>query len=206
MTKLDLKKELKHLYNPPANKVTEVDVPPANYLMIGGQGDPNTSQEYRQAVEALFSVSYGLKFAVKEQVGVDYSVMPLEGLWWTKGNKPFTAANTQNKKDWRWTAMISQPSMVTRPLLACVLEQTKKKKALPALPLLRFEALTEGKAVQILHIGPYSAEEPTITKLHDYARERGYSLTGKHHEIYLNTPDRTAPQKLKTVIRHPVRK
>lgn len=200
--KLDLKKELKNVYTAPTRKVAEVDVPPMKYLMVDGKGDPNTSQEYHQAVEALFSTAYGLKFAVKKSGGVDYSVMPLEGLWWMEGNKPL---NPSDKKDWLWTAMIAQPASVTKQLLDSVLDQVRKKKDLPALSRLRFEPLNEGKAVQILHVGPYSAEGPAIAKLHEHAHEHGYSLSGRHHEIYLNTPDRTAPDKLKTVIRQPVR-
>lgn len=117
MDKLDLKRELKFLYGPPFGVVVEVEVPPINYLMIDGEGDPNTSQEYREAVETLFPVAYALKFAVKKPGGPDYAVMPLEGLWWTKGNKPFTPAD---RKGWSWTAMIAQPSMVTKHLLDSV--------------------------------------------------------------------------------------
>lgn len=202
MGKLDLKRELKHLYSAPTDKVAEVDVPPMNYLMIDGKGDPNTSQEYRQAVEAVFSAAYGLKFTVKKSGGPDYSVMPLEGLWWTAGDKPLVLGD---KREWFWTAMIAQPSIVNKQLLASVLEQVKKKKDLPTLAALRFEILTEGKSLQLLHVGPYSAEGPAIAKLNEHVRARGYSLSGKHHEIYLSTPDRTAPEKLKTVIRQPVR-
>jgi len=199
--RLDLKKEMKYLYDAPKDKVTEVDVPPINYLMVDGQGDPSTSPEYHQAVEALFSAAYGLKFAVKKLVGTDYSVMPLESLWWTKGDKPLVPLN---KNEWFWTALIAQPSVVTKHLLDSVLEKAKKKN-IAALARLRFEPLAEGRSVQILHIGPYSGEGPTITKLHQYVSEHSYVFSGKHHEIYLNTPERTAPEKLKTIIRQPVR-
>ena len=199
--KLDLKKELRLLYDAPKDSVAEVNVPPLHYLMVDGKGDPNTSAEYREAVEALFSTAYGLKFAVKKSGGPDYSVMPLEGLWWTEEGKFF---DPSNKRDWLWTASIAQPSIITRDLFDSTVEQIKKKKKLPALARLRFAQLAEGKSVQILHLGPYSAEGPAIAKLHQYAQERGYSLSGKHHEIYLNTPDKTAPEKLKTIIRQPV--
>jgi hypothetical protein len=202
MRKLDLKKELKHLYSAPSNRVVEVNVPPINYLMIDGRGDPNTSQQYHAAVEALFSAAYGLKFAVRKSGGPDFSVMPLEGLWWTKGNQPFISGD---RKDWFWTALIAQPPVVTQKLLASVLDEVNKKKNLPALARLRFEMLTEGQSVQILHLGPYSAEGPSITKLHQHVGEGGYSPSGKHHEIYLNTPGRTASEKLKTILRQPVR-
>lgn len=201
--KLDWKKELKDLYSASKEEATEVDVPPTTYLMIDGKGDPNTSGEYREAIETLFPVAYALKFAIKKSGGADYSVMPLEGLWWTDGNTPFTPGN---KEGWLWTALIAQPSMVTQQVLDPVLSEVKKKKQLPALGRLRLERLTEGKSVQILHVGPYSAEGPTIGKLHQYAQQHGYHPSGKHHEIYLNTPGRTADEKLKTIIRQPVRR
>ncbi len=202
LKKLDWKKDLKYLYDALKDKVSEVDVPPMNYLMVNGKGDPNTSQEYREAVEALFSTAYAVKFALKKSGGADYSVMPLEGLWWPDGNTPFVPGN---KQGWLWTALIAQPPMVTPQLLQTVLDQVKKK-SLPALARLRFESLTEGKSVQILHVGPYSAEGPAIAGLNQYVRESGYQLSGKHHEIYLNAPDRTAAEKLKTIIRQPVRR
>ena len=202
MSKLDLKKEMKQLYTAPADAVVEITVPAANYLMIDGKGDPNTSHEYREAVEALFSVAYPLKFAVRKKEGIDYGVMPLEGLWWIEGGKPF---QRENKNSWRWTAMILQPEFVTKQLFEEVLQEVKKKKKLPALPLLRMERYAEGKVVQTMHHGPYSEEDPTIARLHKHAQDQGYTLAGKHHEIYLNTPDRTAPEKLKTILRQPVR-
>jgi hypothetical protein len=200
-TKVDLKKEQKQLYTAPTGEVSEVPVPPANYLMVSGVGDPNTSQEYKEAVEALFSVSYALKFSVKKAKGIDYAVMPLEGLWWTEAGKPF---QSEDKSSWCWTTMIRQPEYVTQELYRTVLDDVKKKKKLPALSRIRFETYAEGKAIQIMHVGPYSEEHATIERLHHYARERGYKLTGKHHEIYLNNPPRTAPPKLKTILRQPV--
>jgi hypothetical protein len=199
--KVDLKKEQKQLYTAPTNGVSEVPVPPANYLMVSGAGDPNTSKEYREAVEALFSVSYALKFSIKKTKGIDYAVMPLEGLWWTEAGKPF---QSEDKSSWCWTAMILQPEYVTQQLFKNILEEVRKKKELPALSRVRFETYREGKAIQTMHIGPYSEEHPTIERLHRYAQEHGYSLAGKHHEIYLNNPPRTAPPRLKTILRQPV--
>jgi hypothetical protein len=199
--KLDLKKELKSIYDAPRDSVAEVNVPSMHYLMVDGKGDPNTSPEYREAIEALFSTAYALKFAVKKSGGPDYGVMPLEGLWWAEEGKSFDPGN---RNDWLWTAGIAQPAVVTEELFESTIEQVKKKKKIPSLSRLRFEPLAEGKSVQTMHVGPYSAEGPAIAKLHHYARERGYSLAGKHHEIYLNTPDRTAPEKLKTIIRQPI--
>jgi len=203
MAKIDLKKELKHLYKPSAKEVVVVDVPKMNFLMIDGSGDPNTAQEYQDAIEALYAVSYALKFMVKRgETAIDYAVMPLEGLWWTDDMSQFS---TENKDIWKWTAMIMQPEYVTKDLVDEALPQVKKKKNPPALSKIRFESFHEGLAAQIMHIGPYAAEAPTIEKMHDFAKENGYELRGKHHEIYLSDPRRTAPEKMKTVIRQPVR-
>ncbi len=203
MSKVDLKKDLKHLYNPSAQEVSVVDVPPMNFLMIDGAGDPNVSLEYQQAMEALFSLSYALKFRVKKSNGVDYAVMPLEGLWWTDDPGQFSMSN---KGIWKWTAMIMQPEYVTGQLFAAALAEARRKKDLVALDRVRFESCHEGLSAQIMHIGPYAAEEPTIARLHSFIRENGYELNGKHHEIYLSDPRRTAPEKLRTVLRQPVRK
>jgi len=203
MGKVDLKKTLKHLYNPSAKVVSVVDVPPMNFLMIDGVGDPNVSPEYRQAMEALFSLSYALKFRVKKEIGVDYVVMPLEGLWWTDDPSQFSMTN---KAIWKWTAMIMQPEYVTYEFFEKALAEVKRKKGLPTLDRVRFETYHEGLSAQIMHIGPYAAEEPTIAKLHSFIRDNGYELNGKHHEIYLSDPRRTAPEKLKTVLRQPIHK
>jgi len=203
MSKVDLKKDLKHLYNPSAKEVSVVDVPPMNFLMIDGAGDPNVSPEYQQAMEALFSLSYALKFMVKKSNGVDYAVMPLEGLWWTDDPGQFSMSN---KGIWKWTAMIMQPEYVTGQVFAAALAEARRKKDLVALDRVRFESYHEGLSAQIMHIGPYAAEEPTIARLHSFIRENGYELSGKHHEIYLSDPRRTAPEKLRTVLRQPIRK
>ena len=203
MSKIDLKKDFKHLYSPSAGQVSVVDVPPMNFLMIDGAGDPNVAPEYRQAIEALYSLSYTLKFTIKQGAGVDYAVMPLEGLWWTDDPGQFSAGN---KGIWKWTAMIVQPEYVTDQLFAEAFAEVRRKKALPALAGVRFEPYHEGLSVQTMHIGPYAAEEPTVARLHGFARESGYELSGKHHEIYLSDPGRTASEKLKTVVRHTVRK
>jgi hypothetical protein len=200
---LDYKKELKHLYRPSAKKFEVVDVPPMNFLMIDGHGDPNTAQEYQEAIEALYAVAYALKFMSKKEKGMDYVVPPLEGLWWAENVEAF---NTGDKSAWDWTMMIMQPEWVTRDMFEKALKQVEKKKDLPALSKLRLEAYHEGLSVQILHIGPYAAEAPTIAGMHAFAAENGYQLAGKHHEIYLGDPGRVAPEKLKTVLRQPVRK
>lgn len=201
MPKIDLKQELKHLYNPSARAVAVVDVPPMNFLLIDGTGNPNTSPEYAAAVEALYALAYTLKFKIKKgKTGIDYAVMPLEGLWWVDDMSQFSV---KNKEAWQWTMLIMQPEYVTSDLLADCLAEVGKKKELPALTKIRFESYHEGQAAQIMHIGPYAAEEPTINTLHTFIHEHGYELSGKHHEIYLKDPRKSAPEKLQTVIRQP---
>ena len=202
MEKIDFKRELKHLYNPSPKEVVVVNVPEMNFLMVDGTGNPNTAPAYQEALEALYAVSYALKFMIKKEGEVDYGVLPLEGLWWADDMAQF---NVENMDIWKWTSMIMQPKYVTRDLFNGAIEQVKKKNP-PALPKLRFESFREGPAVQILHLGPFSAEGPTVDRLHLYIRENGYELNGKHHEIYLTDARRTAPEKMKTVIRQPIKK
>ena len=201
MDKIDLKKELKNLYNPSAKEVTAVDVPAMNFLVIDGEGDP-ASPQYMAAIEALFGVSYALKFMVKKGKGVDYAVMPLEGLWWVDDMAKF---RVERKDEWKWTSMIMQPKYVAVDDANLAVEQVRKKKNLAALPKLRFECFQEGQAAQIMHVGPYSAEGPSIAKIHAFILKSGHALSGKHHEIYLNNPSKTAPEKLKTILRQPVK-
>ncbi len=202
-TKIDLRKELKQLYNPPAKEVALVEVPDMTYLMVDGSGNPNTSQEYQDALNTLYNVSYTLKFLIKKELSIDYPVMALEGLWWTNNMLEFSM---DNKDIWHWTSMIMQPECVTAELVARVCEELRQKKDLPALSKLRIERFHEGLSAQIMHIGPYAAEKPTIEKLHAYIKEHGYEFNGKHHEIYLSDPRRAAPEKMKTVVRQPVKR
>ncbi len=202
MAKIDLKKDLKQLYHASARQVVQVEVPPLRYLMIDGIGDPNTSLDYARAVEALFTVSYTARFALKKSpAAIDYAVMPLEGLWWADDLSAFTAGD---KANWRWTMMILQPSFVSDADIAAAIAAAVRKKNLPALAKLRLEEFHEGSCAQILHVGPFSEEGPTIAKLHDFIRARG-SLAGKHHEIYLSDVRRAAPAKWKTILRQPMR-
>ena len=202
MKKIDLKKRLKHLYGPNAKGVVEVDVPPMNFLMIDGQGDPNTSQSYSDAIEALYGVSYALKFMVKKgDMEIDYSVMPLEGLWWVDDMSIFSV---DDKSDWKWTAMMMQPDFVTPEMVENAVETVRVKKDPVALSLLRFEEFMEGRSAQILHIGPFSEEGPTIEKVHKFIEGKG-ERSGKHHEIYLSDIRRADPAKWKTIIRQPIR-
>lgn len=205
MTKLDLKKDQKQFYNPSKKDIESVDVPSMNFLMVDGEGDPNTAQSYREALEALYAVSYTVKFASKTGAGVDYVVMPLEGLWWAKDMAAFDPQTT-DKDAWLWTAMLRQPDHVTGEMIQAAVEEAGGKKDLAALPKLRFEPYHEGLSVQIMHIGPYAAEGPTIARMHAFIEENGYRRSGKHHEIYLSDPRRAAPEKLKTVIRQPMQK
>ena len=200
MDKVDLKKELKELYNPSTKEVSVIDVPDMNFLMIDGQGAP-TSQQYMDAVQTLYPLAYTLKFMIKKAKGVDYGVLPLEGLWWMDDMTQFSV---ERKDEWKWTAMIMQPKYVTETDFKAALEQVKKKN-LPAISKVRFELFHEGKAAQILHIGPYSAEAQNIQKIHEAIKASGHKLSGKHHEIYLNDPNKTAPEKLKTVLRQPMK-
>jgi len=202
MKKIDYKKKLKHLYNPSPKTVEIVGVPEMNFLIIDGQGDPNTSQEYSDAIEALYAVSYTLKFMVKKGgLEIDYGVMPLEGLWWVDDMSEF---DINDKTNWKWTAMIMQPEHVTQNLFAVAYEQVEKKKNPVALSKIRFKSFSEGKAAQTMHIGPFSEEGPTIERIHDFIKENGFSPVGRHHEIYLSDIRKAAPEKWKTIIRQPI--
>lgn len=201
MPKLDLKKELKDLYSASRKELAIIDVPPMNFLMIDGAGSPETSPQFQAAVQALYGVSYTLKFMIKKTKGADYVVMPLEGLWWAEDMEHFSLGN---KDQWQWTLMIMQPEYVTEDLVAEAVEQVREKKDSAAVGELRFEGFHEGLSAQIMYVGPYSDEGPTIARVHRFIEENGYSLRGKHHEIYLGDPRRTAPEKLKTILRQPI--
>ena len=201
MTKLDLKKQYREFYNPSSKECSIVDIPEMQFLMIDGAGDPNTSVAYAEAIEALYGLSYTLKFLSKATDDVDYVVMPLEGLWWMPDMAEFSA---DDKSAWEWTAMIMQPSHITADQVATATDEVRRKKDPPALDLIRFEPFAEGLAVQIMYFGSYADEASTIVGLHRFATDSGYQLRGKHHEIYLSDPRRTAPEKLRTVIRQPV--
>jgi hypothetical protein len=169
--------------------------------MIDGRGDPNGA-EFSDAINALYSLSYTLKFTVKKEKAVDYPVMALEGLWWTDSGR-FDMAD---RKRWNWTVMMMQPGFVTSALYRRAVVEVRKKKDIRALGVARLEAFREGLSAQIMHVGPYSAEGPTIERLHDYIREGGGRPRGKHHEIYLGDPRRAAPSKLRTILRQPFEK
>lgn len=201
MEKIDLKKQLKHLYQPTHKEFTIVDVPPMQFLMLDGAGDPNTSQSFQEAMQALYGMSYTLKFASKKELGIDYTVMALEGLWWADDMEEFSL---ENKDAWQWTVMMMQPDHITPGLVEAAREQLARKKDVPALPRLRFETFHEGLSVQIMYFGPYADEGPTIARMHAFIKDNGYTFNGKHHEIYLGDPRTAAPEKLRTVLRQPV--
>lgn len=203
MELLDLKKTLKYLYGPSTKTFSIVDVPPMNFIMIDGQGNPNTSPVYSEAIQALYTGAYTLKFKIKKELGVDYPVMASEGLWWTDDMGEFSVSR---KDDWKWTMMIMQPEIVAPAFFVQAIGEALTKKGQPALARLRLERYAEGMATQIMYLGPYANEGPTIARLHQFIRENGFINTGKHHEIYLGDPRRSAPEKLRTVIRQPMRK
>jgi hypothetical protein len=201
MTKIDLKKDLKQFYTASPHRVAIVEVPPLPFLMAQGQGDPNTSSAFQQATETLFRLPYTLKFMLKKEQGPDYVVMPLECLWWADD---LTAFTEDRRDEWQWTAMILQPDFITREAMARAIDLAKTKKSDTPLYATTFGRHTDGQSAQILHLGPYPEAPVTIARLLGFIREKGYHLAGKHHEIYLSDPRRTAPGKLKTIIRQPI--
>ncbi len=202
-TKIDFSKDLSALYRPTAKEWVVVDVPPMNYVMIDGHGDPNSAHEYAQALEALYAVSYRTKFISKNELERDYVVPPLEGLWWAEDMSSFTTR--RDKSSWDWTMMIMFPEWLSEAIFQRALDDTRRKKDLAALSKLRLESYHEGLAAQILHVGSYDDEGSTLAHLHSHwLPEHGYRENGKHHEIYLSDARRVEPAKLKTILRQPV--
>ena len=213
MKTLDLKKELKHLYTPSAKKAEILKVPKMQFAMIDGAiekgKEPGNSPAFAEATQALYSISYTLKFMLKKRKTnpIDYPVMALEGLWWVEdGFFDITV-----KDNWFYTLMILQPDVITKDVFADGLEQIRKKKGdSPVLSKLRLAQFEEGLCVQVMHIGPYATEPATIERMRAFAAENGYrdrvGPNGKHHEIYMGDPRKAAPEKLKTVLRHPLEK
>ncbi len=206
MDRLDLRKHFRHLYQPSAKRVEVVDVPELKFAMVDGAIEPDcapgSSLAFQQAIEALYGISFTLKFPSKERSEdpIDYSVMPLEALWWAEDSQ-FDILQPGN---WGWTAMIMQPEHVTDSMFEDALVKLRKKRPSPALDRLRFGAFHEALCMQTMHIGPYSDEPATLARMEAFARENGYVLCGRHHEIYLGDPRRSAPEKLRTILRHPI--
>jgi hypothetical protein len=217
MAKTDFRSEQPELYRPSTKAFEVVDVPRMTFLMIDGRGDPATSAAYHEAIEALYSVAYTLKFLGKSE-GRDFAVPPLEGLWdspavrtalegVTEENAWIRAFKAADRDAWEWTAMIRQPSWVTSSMVRDAKAAAGAKRTLPALDRLRLESFREGLSVQIIHVGPYADEAPTLARLHTrYLPENRLVEAGRHHEIYLGDPRRTAPARLKTILRQPVRR
>ncbi len=203
MTKTDFKKTLKHLYNTQRLFVT-VDVPEMQFVMVEVHGHPNTTQEYKDAVEALYAVAYKIKFMSKKGLEKDYTVPPLEGLWWAEDMETFI---TRHKSQWDWTMMIMTPDWISAEFFADAIGQVRKAKDPAAINKVRLERYHERMSVQIMHIGSYDDEGPVLSQMHsDFIPNNGFVENGKHHEIYLSDPRRVAPEKLKTVLRQPVKK
>lgn len=209
MQTLDLKKEFKYLLAPSAKIPQLVDVPRLNFLRIDGAIEPGhgpgDSPRFAEALQAIYSASYTLKFMIKQRPEnpLDYPVMPLEGLWWVEDGR----FDINIKDNWFYTVQIMQPDMITPDLFSDALAKLRKKKGdMEAFSWLRLEPFEEGLAVQMLHIGPYAAEPATVEKMDIYIQGEGLRKTGNHHEIYLGDPMRSDPAKLKTILRHPVTK
>jgi len=206
MDKLDLRKELKHLYLPSAKKVEIVKVPQFKFVMMDGEMEPGQSPEsspaFQDAMGALYGAAYTLKFMSKlrKRNPIDYTVMAVEGLWWVDSGE----FDLRKKDNWKWTLMVMQPKHITDKMFQAALRQLKEKRDSPALARLRFESFREGLCMQIMHIGPYSEEPQTIERMRAFAQENGYIYRDKHHEIYLGDPRRTRPDKLRTVLRQPI--
>ncbi|HKZ30334.1 MAG TPA: GyrI-like domain-containing protein [Acidimicrobiia bacterium] len=200
METIDFKKKHRALYTAPKDTPVIVEVPPLQYVMVDGSGNPNTSPRFQECMSGLYPMAYTLRFAIKAEEQVAYSVMPLQGLWWLPGDE----FDFSVKDRWIWTLMIMQPDYVTADRFEAARKSVKKKDPLTVFDELRLEVYDEGLSAQIMHIGPYADEAPTIEKLHAFIRNNGHARRGKHHEIYVGDPNRSAPEKLKTIIRQPI--
>lgn len=202
MTKTDFKQTLDS-YRAKRGEFRVVDIPPMQYLMVDGHGDPNTSQEFTDALEALYPVAYKLKFTSKQNLDKDYVVPPLEGLWWAKDMQTFTTARDKSK--WDWTMMLMVPDWITNEMFVAAKTKASEKNVPKSLFKVRLETLEEGTCVQTLHIGSYDEEAPVLDTLHtEFIPNHGFKMTGKHHEIYFSDFRKVAPEKLKTILRQPV--
>jgi hypothetical protein len=200
--KTDFKKQIE-TYNAPRGRFEIVKVPAMQFLMIDGHGDPNTSKAYADALTTIYPVSYKLKFLSKNDLGRDYTVMPLEALWWSDDMDSFTAA--RDKSRWDWTVMIMTPEWITAEHFDTARNTVQRNGSAPDLDKIRLETFEESLAVQTLHIGPYDNEGSVLDAMHnDFIPAQSLHMTGKHHEVYLSDSRRTAPEKLKTILRQPV--
>lgn len=201
-TKTDFKKELA-AYKARRGRFDIVEVPELRYLMIDGHGDPNTGKDFSGATEALYPLAYTLKFASKQSLGRDYVVMPLEGLWWADDMATFTAR--RDKSRWDWTLMIMVPDWITDDMFLAAKDRVAAKTGPERLPDVRLESLAEGRCVQTLHVGSYDDEAEVLAEMHGtFIPGHAYTMTGRHHEIYLSDARKVAPDKRKTILRQPV--
>ena len=199
---LNLRKELKSLYSPSAREPELIKVPKFNFLMIDGEGAPE-SQQFQEAIQAIYSTAYTIKFTFKFEKKIDFPVMSLEGLWWLKTGEPFQIGRREN---WCWKLMILQPKIVTKREIAKAIKKLKEKKVLRSLDSLQLGSFAEGLAVQMMHVGPYATEPMTMQRMEEFSSERGLTACGKHHEIYLSDPRRVKQEKMKTILRHAVQR
>ncbi len=203
MESLELKKRYAALYKPKALVPTIVDVPPLRFLMIDGLGGVGAT-EFQASMGALYGLAYPVKFAAKKQLSVSYPIMPSEGLYWDADEGPGTAPASPERTAWR--LMLLLPDAVSSEFVDEVRAKVRVKKSLPRLEDIRVQTFSEGRSVQMLHLGPYADEAPDVRRLLVFAEEHGHQVVGSHHEIYLNDPGKTAPAKLKTVLRYAVQK
>ncbi len=199
MSKLDLTRLYKHCYSS-RSEPGIVDVPSGNFLTITGRGAPG-GEVYQQKLEPLYAVAYRLKFMAKD-AGDDFVVCKLEGLWWFDG--PGNSI-VPPREQWNWKMMIRQPDFATEGMAAAARQEVEAKKKLATAKQVSFEHFDEGLSAQIMHVGPYSEEEATISRLRAFIEDSGYQAHGLHHEIYLSDPTKVAPEKLRTIIRQPIR-
>jgi hypothetical protein len=200
--KVDLRREIES-YTARAGTFSLLTVPPMQFLMVDGHGDPNTAQEYQDALASLYPLAYRLKFLSKGELGRDYVVMPLEGLWWSSDLEAFTVA--RDKSRWSWTMMTLVPEWLGHEHVATARAEVARRGGAPILDAVRLESYDEGLCVQTLHLGSYDDEGPVLAEMHDEVIPgRSLRMTGKHHEIYLSDARRTAPDKLRTILRQPV--
>jgi hypothetical protein len=200
--KVDLKRTL-DAYRAERGRIRVLDVPDTRYLMLDGRGDPNTSPAFAEAVQALYPVAYAMKSASRTELGRDYVVPPLEGLWWADDMASFTAA--RDKSRWDWTLMLLVPDWLGDDAFGAATERVAAKRHPARLDDVRLETLSEGRCVQTLHVGTFDAEAEVLAHLHDeFIPAAGLRMTGKHHEIYLSDLRRVAPEKQRTILRQPV--
>jgi len=209
METIDLRKQMKDLWSPPVGKVVLVTVPSMAYLVIEGVGNPSTSRAFQEAIQALYSAAYTMKFGAKSAGVAEWKVTPLEALWWNTSGRDLSdvdfAATTPGEMAWK--ALVMQPVVVTGDMLEqAKAEVVRKKKDVPALAQVRLETWAEGLCAQTMYVGPYEGERATIDMIQTWIAANGYRVRGRHHELYLSDPNRTAPEKMKSILRLPVEK